>query len=231
MVFNFINNNSIMINYLEFIQTQKKINEKFPNPNKKFINIFDNMVGQINEEIFECKEALYKNQMNHVYQDNDSIEEFIDAFMYIGSLLCEISNNLKFDLEEFLIKNKLDKIIINNDYIDNNYIDNDMPSSEFLAWVRRIIYNRKYHKKASNKPNNYEELLIKSILIGGFQPSNIKSPYACPKFISNLNPYLNNLLFCYGDVNVDDKRIKMIPQRISQLNEILSNKQNYIINL
>lgn len=232
MVFNLLNNHTVSINYLEFIQTQKKINEKFPNPNKKFINMFDNMVGQIDEEIFECREAIYNNTKEGLYQTSDSLEEFIDIFMYIGSLLCEIGDKLDFNIEDALVKYNLTAIPIEDVYVMNNYYQDDLPSGDWLTWVRRMIYNRKYHKKASNKPDNYEEILIKSIINGGFLSKNQKNnSFTCPIFIGNMNPFLNNVFFCYGDENVDSKRLSMIPDRIKELNSILNKKQSYILSL
>jgi len=232
MVFNLLNNHTVSINYLEFIQTQKKINEKFPNPNKKFINMFDNMVGQIDEEIFECREAIYNNTKEGLYQTSDSLEEFIDIFMYIGSLLCEIGDKLDFNIEDALVKYNLTTIPIEDVYVMNNYYQDDLPSGDWLTWVRRMIYNRKYHKKASNKPDNYEEILIKSIINGGFLSKNQKNnSFTCPIFIGNMNPFLNNVFFCYGDENVDSKRLSMIPDRIKELNSILNKKQSYILSL
>jgi hypothetical protein len=245
-IFNIISNNQIQINMVEFIKGQIPINEKFPNPNRgsKFVNVFDNMVGQIEEEIYETKEALHKNVKfkSSTYQTNESLEEFVDSFMYIGSLLVEAANYFNVDINEILLEEKLNYVNIYNNYVKDNLNDRCIPHDEFLSHIRRKIYDRKYHKEAGQVPVNYDTKIIDSIIVGGLLPRigdsdssfhNKYLAYKIPKFVDNMNPFMQDLFFCYdnGFCKSDDERIKTIPKRISTLNDIINKKQNFISSL
>ena len=108
MIFKYINDSQININMSEFLKGQKIINDKFPNPNRvgKFINDYDNMTGQIIEEVFETKEAISMNLEHLEYQTNNSMEEFIDSFMFIGSLIIETTEYFNIDVDSFLKKSR-----------------------------------------------------------------------------------------------------------------------------
>jgi len=250
MIFEYNSAKNISINIKELLKGQLPINNKFPNPNRgnKFVNIFDNMVGQIEEEIFETRERLYINKLDpeyiekNIYQDEDSLEEFVDSIMYIGSLIIESANAFEIDLSEFLDKyNNLAKISISDFYVANDFVMayRNFPNEQFLSFIRRKIYDRKYHKPASNKPDNYEEKFLINIIVGAFFPRKDDQAYATPydaykipKFIDNMNPYMQDVLFCYdNDWHSDETRTSMIVERVATLNKIINKKQNKIKNL
>lgn len=251
-IFNFVNNEKIVINFEKLIDRQMLINDKFPNPNRKteFINVFDNMTGQIMEEIYECKEELNKNiknmdkQITSDYQTKESLEEFLDVFMYTGSLFCETVLYFNIDYIDFLRKNKLSTLVISDSYIINNIITNNDIGIDFIPALRRKIYDRKYHKTHSEKPENYENNLLKYMIAftylpkegtkttNGSKTSNNLNNYLLPNYLNNLNNYMQDVFFCYdhGFIRTGDERLEKIKSRINLLNEIIDNKENYIIN-
>lgn len=248
-IFKYKSENVISIDILELIKRQILINDKFPNPNRdtKFINIYDNMAGQINEEIFETIEALKNNTiinkdyLGSKYQSHESLEEFIDTIMYIGSLIVESSISLEIDIESLLEKYKLTEIDICDFYVPNNFkeYNRNKPNNDFLSYIRRKIYDRKYHKPCSLKPDNYEENIILYIIIGAFSPRINDVSYAgrfekykIPGFIDNMNPYIQDVFFCYDNgTTTDDKRKNNIISRLKELNKIINEKQNFISSL
>ena len=248
-IFVYKSNKLVGINLVEFLKGQIPINDKFPNPNRgtKFVNIFDNMVGQIEEEIYEIREVLYKNKhdpehvTNNKYQDKESLEEFVDSIMYIGSLIIETANAFNINIIEFLKSNNLTEISISDFYVPNN-LDNkhrNYPNESFLSYMRRKIYDRKYHKPAGEKPGNYEERFIIELIVGAFYPrlndmafATKYDKYKIPEYIDNMNPYIQDVVFCYDNGwNSDDVRQSMIVSRIMELNTIIKEKQEKIANL
>lgn len=242
IIFEYIDDKHIKINLKNFLEGQISINDKFPNPNRdsKFINVYDNMSGQIEEEIFECKEEIYKNnKFKKSYQTNESIEEFVDIFMYIGSLIVETANYFDIDIFEFLKENNFEKIDIIDTYVINSLFDRNLPHDDFIAYIRRYIYDRKYHKDSNEKPDNYENNLLKLIIVSAFLPRKNENTITIydpnknskiPEFIDNMNPYLQDLLFAYDNRTVTDSS-RNVKERIALLNSIINKKQNYINNL
>lgn len=239
-VFKFIDKKTILINMSEFLKAQKCINDKFPNPNRnsdRFVNDFDNMVGQIEEEIYETKESLYNNKItNEPYQTEESIEEFLDAFMYLGSLIIETAEYFNIDLDKFLKKYNLSLIYFKDTYIEDDCSSRCMLHDDFLSYVRRKIIDRKYHKPAKEKPINYEEELLASLIVGGIKPrrsSKYYEKFTIPEFIDNFNPYMQDIFFCYDNMTRynNTEREESIEERVEYINNILKRKQNFIINL
>ena len=246
-IFEIKSEKQIIFNLKNFLINQRKINNHFPNPNRdrNYITVFDTMCGQISEEVYETKQQLKMNLRNielinnNIYQTHDSIEEFVDSLMFIGSLLIETEIYYNLDLDKLLDELKLSYIKINNKYIENALYDRNLPHDGFLSYIRRQIYDRKYHKPHTVKPDNYEENLIKFIIVSAFFPrhedscaKNRYEYFEAPSFIDNLNPYLQDLLFCYdNNYHTEENRLDMIPERIKQINEIINAKQNYISNL
>lgn len=248
-IFNYKTDKLISINIKELILGQLSINQKFPNPNEdnpSFVNLYDNMAGQIAEEVYETKESIYKNvikdnNIKPVYQSEESLEEFVDSIMYLGSLFIETAKYFKIDIIKFLEDNKLSEVDIYDFYIANNIIYNkrNYPSVEFLSHIRRMIYDRKYHKAASAKVENYEENLLKSMIISSFYPRKDDMCYATkfdyfkiPSFIDNINPFLQDILFCYDNgMHSDTVRQSLILPRVKELNKIIREKQEKITNL
>lgn len=248
MIFNYESPELISINILELVKRQRKINDKFPNPNRnsKYINVYDNMVGQISEEVFETKESINKNKEMPLpikVQTNDSLEEFIDVLMYTGSLLIETATYFEIDIIDFLKHNDdYAYIHIYDTYKDNDFKEENrnIPTCENLIYTRRKIIDRKYHKPAKERPENYEINLIKSIIVGTFLPrkndkdnnEDIYEEFKIPEFITNMNPYIQDVLFCYDDeLNFSLARKYLIEDRINLLNELFENKNNKIANL
>jgi len=248
-IFNFKSEKLVTINIIELLRGQIPINNKFPNPNRgtKFVNIFDNMVGQIEEEIYETREALYINKHDpaHVskdtYQDNNSLEEFIDSLMYIGSLIIETANAFDIDVIDYLESIDFTEINISDFYVPNN-IDvyhRNYPNESFLSYMRRKIYDRKYHKPAGEKPDGYEKKFIIELIVSAFFPrlgdmdyATTFDKYKIPAYIDNMNPYIQDVVFCYDNGwHPDDTRRAMISYRINELNSIIEKKQNKIANL
>lgn len=239
----------VVIDFKELITRQMKINEKFPNPNRdsKYINVFDNMVGQINEEVYETNIELMKNIKNGYLQTEESYEEFIDAFMYSASLFCETVIYFNVEPLEWLKKNNLETLDIYDAYNGNAYFvfqrnvnEENKFRLDYTSVLRRKIYNRKYHKRANKKPVNYVNDLLKSIVVGSYmQPSGLQdiyyslhlAEYYMPEYIDNFYKYMNNLFFCYDFGYNPTINKNMILERIDKLNEIIDGKEEFITNL
>ena len=248
-IFNFKSEKLVSINLIELLKGQIPINNKFPNPNRgtKFVNVFDNMVGQIEEEIYETREAIYNNKKDpsHVtkdcYQDTNSLEEFIDSIMYTGSLIIETANTFNINIIEYLTSIGFTEIDISDFYVPN-YIEDkhrNYPNESYLSYMRRKIYDRKYHKPAGEKPEDYEKNFIIELIVSAFLPRQLDMDYASkyekykiPPYIDNMNPYIQDVVFCYDNGwHSDDTRRSMIAYRINDLNTIIENKQKKISNL
>jgi hypothetical protein len=242
---NKIDYKKIVINLEKLVDRQMLINQHFPNPNRdsKFINVFDNMAGQIIEEAYETEEAISLTSSWRRPMDITVLEEFIDMFMYTGSLLCETFLYYDIDYIKWFRDEKANLLIIDDKYLDNinNYLAEDSFSKvplDFIPAIRRKIYDRKYHKPAEEKPENYEsELLTYMIYYMYYPKKGLKrgsglcvEKYMLPEYCSNLNEFLQKILFCY-DIHNDDERLKTIKERVFLLNNIIDKKENFITNL
>lgn len=243
--------NQVIIDFKELVNRQFIINNKFPNPNResKFINVFDNMIGQLNEEVYETNIELEKNKKNGYFQSMESLEEFIDAFMYSASLFCETATYFNIETDSWLADNKLANLIIYDPYNNNHYqayrginheIIKDNFYLDYTSVLRREIYDRKYHKPVPKKPTNYKYNFLKKIIYYSYMPpvglSGIPyNPalvdYYLPIYVNNFYKYFVNTFFCYDAGYNTVINTEMINNRINNLNMIIDKKENYIANL
>lgn len=217
-LFIFENYHEVKFNYKNFINNQSQINKRFPNPLRdsgKYINVFDNMAGQILEEIYELNQEIRKNDW--VGEETEYLlEELADVIMYCGSLFCETANYFNIDIEDFFFKNpdySEIKILYNPNEKTMHF---NLLNGEFIAVIRRYIYNRKYHKTASKKPTDYKEELLRKIIVYPFVKNND---------FKNIYCFLNNYFFY--------RRTDCLKtsERVSLLENIILNKENKIVNL
>lgn len=220
--------NCFAINIEKLIEGQMPINRHFPNPNrdKPYVNVFDSMVGQISEERFEILEAFYNNDFL------ESIKETIDMTMYIGSLICETMIYYHINPADFFAKYPECKEVVfsfNASYMlkEEGFIEYNgtivpkvkcLPSIDNLEFIRRQIYDRKYHKPHGEVEHPYyEENLIKLIIFTSFGSHFDDEFKDYPRFLGLFSEWLIYILETMTNVN--------------ELNEIISLKQDYITNL
>lgn len=224
-IFKVSNKDMIILDVKTLIEHQNNIIEKFPNPleDGKFIYLFDNMVAQINEEIYELNEEIIKCLYDVGNESDSMIEEACDVLMYIGSTICQIKKY--FDLPDTSIISNilLTKSSINLKHEGEYQIINITEINS----ARRLIYDRKYHKPNTKKIDNYEIKLISEILFRLFNPSTIY----------NFSNFLNQYFYSYVDVNRNNDplyekyKLEYLKSRVDRFNKILTNKYNTIINL
>lgn len=251
-IFTLINDSKIKINILQLLKNQKSINDRFPNPyrNDRYGVIYDTMSMQIIEEVGEYKDELYCNSSLRIYQSDASLSEFLDVIMYFGSTLVETFVKFNIDVDEFFDNNpNFKEIIIEDNYVLNNISMNinkkngvmyEAPIyTDHIAYTRRKIADRKYHKDPKPVDANYPEEIIKSIIGNTLFPSKCikvnnesiyNNKYRLPEHLNNLYPVLMDIFFCYdgGNVKTNSERINNIPKRINTLNNLINDKQVYV---
>ena len=211
--------NTITINVANIINNQRYINDKYPNPLRggKFIDIFDNMSGQILEEVYENSMELYDPHNEDKDFNLAFLEELSDVLMYCGSLFIE--SCIAFNYPE----NELDYILqpIKFEEWDNyKYMGEYKISSNFIASLRRKIYDRKYHKphKEPEDMEEYHKNFLKSIITNCYGSGFVDLNDNGQRIGNNKNP---------GDIIAHLNGWVDIPL----LNEVMVNKQMKIISL